>query len=362
MSSQEEIDTAMKDLIPFLDVLTPEDYKNQILEYVLGMTGTKDGIAYISQNKKLMDCLIDLSEYDKSDKIKQQCLRILVNLSSTSQEVLKFLIHPDFVYYMLNVVVHKELMFADLAAMLLANVTQDNLHRQLMARLVQKHDKVAMGHLVEAFSDMNYNVNEDCHLHHLGSFLSNLSALKDMQAMLMDGDGLLQKILPFTQYQASAVRRFAAAALVKNCLFDTTHHQRLMADTDILVHLVLPLAAGADEIDNDEMEELPLDLQYLPADKEREANKDVQKLLIESLFHLCATTDGRLSLRKSGIYYFMREFHKTIEEDDPVMVPLENLVQVLIGDEPEEKEHGNFREIDIPEHVQAKLNSIVATT
>lgn len=359
MTSKEEIDSALKELLPFLDVLTPEDYKNQILEHVLGMTGTSDGVTYISQNKKLMDCLVDLVQFDKSDKIKEQCLRVLVNLSSTSTEVLKYLIHPDFVYFLLNVVVHKELKFADLAAMLLSNITQDNLHCQLMARLVQKHDIVTVEKLVEAFSTTNYN--KDCQLHHVGSFLSNLSSLKDMRAILVETDGLLQKILPFTQYQASAVRRFAAAAIVKNCLFDTRHHQRLIDDADILVHLVLPLAAGSDDLSEEETEELPLDLQYLPADKERESSKDIQKLLIECLFQLCATSEGRMSLKKSGIYYFMRELHKSIEEDDPVMVMLENLVQILIGDEPEEKELSNLREVEIPENIQEKLNKISAT-
>jgi len=359
MTSKEEIDSALKDLLPFMDVLTPEDYKNQILEHVLGMTGTSDGVACISQNKKIMDCLIDLVQFDKSDKIKEQCLQVLVNLSSTSEEVLKFLIHPDFVYFVLNVVVHKELKFADLAAMLLSNITKDNLHCKLTARHIQKHDKVTLEKLVEAFSTNNYN--KDCQLHHLGSFLSNLSSLKEMRALLVESDGLLQKILPFTQFQTSAVRRFAAAAIIKNCLFDTQHHQRLIEEADLLVHLVLPLASGSDDLDDEEMEELPLDLQYLPADKERELSKDIQKLLIEGLFQLCATVEGRAALKKSGIYYFMREFHKTIDEDDPVMVPLENLVQVLIGDEPEEKELSNFREIEIPENIQEKLSKTVAT-
>jgi len=362
MSSQEELESALKEILPFLDVLTPVDYKSQILDYILGMTGTADGISFISQNKKLMDRLVDLMQFDKNDKIIQQCFRVAVNLSSTSKEVLKFLIHPDFVYFVLNVVCHKDLMYADLAAMLLANVTQDNLHCQLMSRLVLKHDKVTVNMLVDAFCDTEYNVNKDCHLHHLGSFLSNLSTLKEIRALLSEGEGLLEKILPFTQYQASPVRRFAAAALIKNCLFDSTHHMRLINDADIIVHLTLPLAAGTDDIDEEEMEELPLDLQYLPEEKEREASKDIQKLLVECLFQLCDTKDGRLALRGSKIYYFMREFHKNIEEDDPVMEALENLVHVLIGDEPAEPGHETLRNIEVPEKLQEKFNSWAVTT
>ena len=59
-------------------------------------------------------------------------------------------------------------------------------------------------------------------------------------------------------------------------------------------------------------------------------------------------------MKKSGVYYVMREFHIAIDEDDPVMAALENLVQVLIGDEPE-TENDNLREIEIPDHIQNKF-------
>lgn len=43
---------------------------------------------------------------------------------------------------------------------------------------------------------------------------------------------------------------------------------------------MLPLA-GPEEFDDEDNEKLPLDLQYLPADKIREPNKDLRKMLIE---------------------------------------------------------------------------------
>ena len=49
--------------------------------------------------------------------------------------------------------------------------------------------------------------------------------------------------------------------------------------------MLLPLA-GPEEFTADENDELPLDLQYLPPDKEREKDKEVCKLLMESLVHV----------------------------------------------------------------------------
>lgn len=46
--------------------------------------------------------------------------------------------------------------------------------------------------------------------------------------------------------------------------------------------VLLPLA-GPEQFEEDEMEKLPEDLQYLPDDKEREPDPDIRKMLLEAL-------------------------------------------------------------------------------
>lgn len=53
-------------------------------------------------------------------------------------------------------------------------------------------------------------------------------------------------------------------------------------EIDILSRLLLPLA-GPEELDADEMDKLPDDLQYLPPDKQREDDADIRTMLIEAL-------------------------------------------------------------------------------
>ena len=63
-------------------------------------------------------------------------------------------------------------------------------------------------------------------------------------------------------------------------------------------------------------------------------------------------------LKKSGTYYILREFHKQVDENDDVLeLPLENLIQMLIGDEPEIGD-GNLKNIEIPEDIQKKFDEI----
>jgi hypothetical protein len=61
------------------------------------------------------------------------------------------------------------------------------------------------------------------------------------------------------------------------------HHEVLLgSDIDLLSRLLLPLA-GPEELDDEEMNSLPDDLQYLPPDKERESDPDLRTMLLETL-------------------------------------------------------------------------------
>lgn len=75
------------------------------------------------------------------------------------------------------------------------------------------------------------------------------------------------------------------------------HEKLLDAESDLLPKILLPLA-GPEEFDDEDNESLPLDLQYLPADKVREPNKDLRKMLVEIFMQVCGF---RLSLRYSFI-------------------------------------------------------------
>ena len=55
---------------------------------------------------------------------------------------------------------------------------------------------------------------------------------------------------------------------------------------DLLPSLLLPLA-GPEQFDDEEMECLPEDLQFLPDDKAREVDPDIRKMLIETLMKVC---------------------------------------------------------------------------
>jgi len=55
----------------------------------------------------------------------------------------------------------------------------------------------------------------------------------------------------------------------------------------LLPRLLLPLA-GPEQFDEEDNEKLPLDLQYLPDDKEREPDSDLRLALLQALTQVIA--------------------------------------------------------------------------
>lgn len=94
---------------------------------------------------------------------------------------------------------------------------------------------------------------------------------------LMDKDrSVIQRLLPFTEYADSVVRRGGIVGTLKNCCFDVQDHEWLLSpQVDILSYLLLPLA-GPEEFDDDDNDKLPVNLQYLPETKTRESDLDIR--------------------------------------------------------------------------------------
>lgn len=66
------------------------------------------------------------------------------------------------------------------------------------------------------------------------------------------------------------------------CFCLDKHEWLLSEDLDLLPRLLLPLA-GPEQFDDEDNEKLPIDLQYLSDDKERESDTDLRLALIQAL-------------------------------------------------------------------------------
>ena len=221
--------------------------------------------------------------------------------------------------------------------------------------------KIGVDHLVNILCQEKYNSGGQ-EMNFLGPVLSNLSQLPEVRNHILDRQKcVIQRLVAFTEYSASVVKRGGVVGTIRNCCFDTDHHDWLISDkVDIVPRLVLPLAGPAgDSISDEEMDSLPVDLQYLDEDKKIEKDVDVKIMLLESLTQLCATKSGREQLREKNIYVILRELHK-VEKDRGCLLAVENLVDILIKKE-DEINIDNYKQVDVPEDLHDKFKQMDET-
>ncbi|KAI7799241.1 protein HGH1 homolog [Triplophysa rosa] len=348
-------DGEANELLSFLTLETRPDVKGHATEYIVGLTGNPDGCRYLRSKPDFLKALVTLTS-DASIAIIKDCYHALINLSADETLHQPLLKETNILPTLLQNLLDPEYVLADRICTILSNLTRHERTCRDVFRVLQEQN-IGLAKVVEIFCTEGFN--KKASLHYLGPLLSNLAQLPEARHFILDKERcVIQRLLPYTQYEESTTRRGGVVGTLRNCCFDYAHHEWLLGDTvDILPHLLLPLA-GPEELSEEENEGLPVDLQYLPEDKTREADPDIRKMLLETLMLFTATKVGRKIMKSKNVYPITREFHKW-EKDPHVISACEKLVQVLIGDEPEEGME-NLMEVEIPQDVEEKLKELDA--
>ncbi|XP_045311589.1 protein HGH1 homolog isoform X1 [Leopardus geoffroyi] len=375
-------------LLPFLAPGARADLQAEAARHVLELTGSGPGRTLLAGQAALLRALVELAAAPAPAPARDVA-RALVNLAAEPglhEPLLQA--EPELPARLLGRALDPQWPWAEEAAAVLANLSREPAPcAALMAALeVAEPGESGLGRLVRALCTPGYNARAP--LHYLGPMLSNLSQRPAARAFLLDPDRcVVQRLLPLTQFPDSSVRRGGVVGTLRNCCFEHRHHEWLLGpEVDILPFLLLPLA-GPEDFSEEEMERLPVDLQYLPPDKQREPDADIRKMLIEAIMlvsrgpavfmpapnmphtrghahiwitfalsQLTATAPGRQQVRKQGAYLILRELHSWEPEPD-VRVACEKLIQVLIGDEPEQGME-NLLEVQVPEDVEEQLRRL----
>ncbi|CAL8336114.1 unnamed protein product [Lota lota] len=338
------------ELLSFLTPQTRPDVKGHATGYLLGLSGNREGLLHFLNNPDLLVALSSLTS-DPSNAIAKECYLILINASADEKLHQVLVNQANVLPGLLKNLQDPEFMFSDQICTVLSNLTRHRPTCHTVSKVMLQQE-VSVAQLVDMFCTEGFN--KMASLHYLGPLLSNLSQLPENRAVILDPDRcVVKRLLSFLSYEASATRRGGVIATIRNCCLDYTCHDWLLGDeVDVLPFLLLPLA-GPEELSEEENEGLPVDLQYLPDDKTREEDPDIRKLLLETLLLLTATKSGRQTLKKKNVYPIIRELHRW-EQDANVNSACENLVQVLIGDEPEEGME-NLLEVEVPEEMEERL-------
>eukprot|EP01147_Barroeca_monosierra_P008958 gene8958-1295_t len=303
----------VEELMQFLSLNTREDIRNGALEIVLGLTASESRETFFNTHTGFVDALVtlakvsspcidlnffDLPPYGITPKSRCDAFSALTNLADV-ESLASQMVESGILSATISRILDASEEYPDQPCLLLGNISR---HEALVPSLVElKHQE------------------KHC---------------TGRTAVLAQNEGacIIQRLLPFTRYPDSNIRRYGIAGALRNCCFETSVHKWLLSDeVSILPSLLLPLA-GPEDLNEEDMDGMLDDLQYLPPDKEREKDPSTRKLLLEALLRLGATKHGRETMRHVKVYPILREYHKW-EQIEDLQELCEQVVQLLINDE-----------------------------
>jgi hypothetical protein len=290
----------LNELVQFLQPSTRLDVKSLALHTVLSMTGNFESRLLLLSHQKLITYLIELAFSEAEQKsVNKDAFFTFINLSADELDS-KVLIdkHPDLVKRLVDYVLNEKSKFADTACAILSNLSRGKRNSEIIFNkyfLEEKHEQnnndsvknyVNFEKLLKVFCTENFNKSNK--LDYLAPFICNLSQIEAVRNTILSDKLIIQRLLPYTTYERSTLRRGGIIGTIKNCCFNYDYHEMLLfsSDIDLLSRLLLPLA-GPEEFDDEDMDKLPIDLQYLPPEKQREDDPDIRIMLIEALSMVC---------------------------------------------------------------------------
>ena len=161
---------------------------------------------------------------DAQEAIAKDAHLAVVNLTAeheTCSKVLTYQTEPDFLTFLLQYILKPDSVFADIACQILSNMSRfEGCAAKIIRTMVDKKETVGFDKLIQVFCRENYN--KFAKLHYLGPLLSNLTQIKDARLALLDKEHyVIQRLLPYTEYSDSLVRRGGIVGALKNCCFET---------------------------------------------------------------------------------------------------------------------------------------------
>lgn len=209
------------ELSSFLSSDARVDVKYTALEYTLGLTGSEEGREWIQSQNCIVEKLLELLS-DKNNAISKNAHLALVNLSS-DHGMLESL--KGSVSRMLTWLCDPQWTHADKLCTILSNLSRtvrgaEVLFEALTQSENEAADAVTLYQLVDIFDRWKTH-NKNANFHYLASVFLNLSQVAGARQLFLDHSKcVLPRLLPYTHFAESLIRRGSIAGLLKNLCFE----------------------------------------------------------------------------------------------------------------------------------------------
>lgn len=175
-------DTEAQELLSFLQLDTRADLKGQAMEYILGLTGTRDSCHYLRTKPDFLKALVTLTA-DVSIAIVKDCYHALVNLSADETLHKPLVKEAGVLPVLLNHLLDPEYEFSDRICSVLTNLSR---HERTCVDVLHElqGQQIGLAKIVEIFCTEGFN--KKASLHYLGPLLSNLTQLPKARHFILD--------------------------------------------------------------------------------------------------------------------------------------------------------------------------------
>jgi hypothetical protein len=230
----------LQDLFSFLSLDSRVDLKTIALDYILGLTGSDGGRAMIKASPPVIRLLLQLTSDKQQAAISKDANLILLNLSS-SGDVAEVMLDLDVVPILLVYLVNPEYAHSDAVCMTLSNLTQSEKGSELFLTAIMKSEHSATAstptsaaaaavpslyQLVDIFDRKGYN--KHANFHYLATVFLNITQLSLARQLFLDRKKcILPRLIPYTQFYESEIRRGGIAGLLRNLCFEVGQYPNL---------------------------------------------------------------------------------------------------------------------------------------
>lgn len=162
---------------------------------------------------------------DSSPDIASYAFKALINLTADagiSKQIVDLAVFPRFGQFLIGYVLNRDSLRADNVCQLLSNLTRETECAHAVLMLIIEHtDEMGMEKMVHALCMVNYNKCKQ-QLHYLATLLCNLTQIATARKFILDKSKcVVQRLLPFTTYKQSLIRRGGVVGILHNCCFET---------------------------------------------------------------------------------------------------------------------------------------------
>lgn len=221
---------SLNELCDFIKPDTRLDVKTLALHHVLSLTGNFESRSLMLSHPKLMTNVILLAfNKDEQKQISKDAFFTLINMSAEELNATQLMQkNPVLVRLLIEYILDENSKFSDTACAVLSNLSRGKKSSEIIFKYfntsndrnnnMESKGNFSIERFLTVFCTEKYNKTN--RLDYLAPFICNLTQLEEVRNTILNDNILLLRLLPYTTYAQSTIRRGGIVGAIKNLCFN----------------------------------------------------------------------------------------------------------------------------------------------